>query len=52
MTVQIVPGFSPTNRILLYASFALSPAQFVSGLGNNCPTNLGFLAYNLYTQAQ
>ncbi|EGO56187.1 hypothetical protein NEUTE1DRAFT_83238 [Neurospora tetrasperma FGSC 2508] len=52
MTIQIVPGFSPTNRILLYASLALSPAQFVSGLGNNCPSNLGFLAYNLYTQVQ
>lgn len=52
MSVQIVQGFSPTNRILLYASLALSPAAFISGLGNNCPSNVGFLAYNLYTQIQ
>ncbi len=52
MAIQIVPGFSLTNRVLLYASFALSPAQFVSGVGNPCPSNLGFLAYNCYTQAR
>jgi hypothetical protein len=28
----------------------LAPAQFISGIGNNCPSNLGFLAYNWYTQ--
>jgi len=50
MTIQIVPGFSKTNRWLLYASFMLSPAQFFSGLRNNCPSNLGFLAYNWYNQ--
>ncbi|KAK4113687.1 hypothetical protein N656DRAFT_706694 [Canariomyces notabilis] len=50
MSVQIVPGFSLTNRLILYASLLLSPAQFVSGLGNPCPSNIGFLAYNLYTQ--
>jgi len=49
-TVQIVQGFSKTNRWLLYASMMLSPAQFVSGLDSNCPSNLGFLAYNWYTQ--
>jgi hypothetical protein len=51
-TVQIVAGFSLTNRLLLYASLALSPAQFLSGWGSHCPTNLGFLAYNVYTQVQ
>ncbi|KAF2183932.1 hypothetical protein K469DRAFT_689678 [Zopfia rhizophila CBS 207.26] len=49
-TVQIIPGFSLTNRWLLYSSFMLAPAQFISGMGNNCPSNLGFLAYNWYTQ--
>ncbi|RHZ67315.1 uncharacterized protein CDV56_105227 [Aspergillus thermomutatus] len=28
----------------------LAPAQFLSGIGSNCPSNLGFLAYNYYTQ--
>lgn len=50
--VDVVQGFSLTNRWLLYASLMLSPAQFVSGIGNNCPSNLGFLAYNLFTQVQ
>ncbi|KFY45458.1 hypothetical protein V494_00954 [Pseudogymnoascus sp. VKM F-4513 (FW-928)] len=49
-TITIVDGFSLTNRWLLYASFMLAPAQFYSGLGNNCPSNIGFLAYNWYTQ--
>jgi hypothetical protein len=49
MSVQIVPRFSLANRLILYASF-LAPAQFVSGIGNHCPSNIGFLAYNLYTQ--
>jgi hypothetical protein len=47
-----VSGFSLTNRWLLYASFMLAPAQFISGVGNNSPTNVGFLAYNWYTQIQ
>ena len=38
------------NRWLIYTSFMLAPAQFVSGIGSNCPSNVGFLAYNLYTQ--
>lgn len=50
MAVQIVPGFSLTNRLILYASLILSPAQFVSGRGNHCPSNIGFLVYNWYTQ--
>jgi hypothetical protein len=28
----------------------LSPAQFITGIGSNCPSNIGFLAYNWYTQ--
>ena len=49
-TVHVIQGFSKINRWLLYASFMLAPAQFISGIGNNCPSNLGFLAYNWYTQ--
>ncbi|KFY29223.1 hypothetical protein V493_02483 [Pseudogymnoascus sp. VKM F-4281 (FW-2241)] len=49
-TVTIVDGFSTINRWLLYTSFMLAPAQFASGLNNNCPSNVGFLAYNWYTQ--
>ncbi|EFY85087.1 hypothetical protein J3459_011207 [Metarhizium acridum] len=49
---QVVDGFSLTNRWLLYTSFMLSPAQFISGIGSNCPSNIGFLAYNWYTQLQ
>jgi len=51
-TVAIVDGFSLLNRWLLYTNFMLAPAQFASGLGNNCPSNIGFLAYNWYTQVQ
>src|SRR4051812_32092244 len=51
-TIQVIPGFSLTNRWLLYTSMMLAPAQFVSGLGSNCPSNIGFLAYNWYTQIQ
>ena len=47
---QTVAGFSLTNRWLLYASIMLSPAQFISGLKSNFPSNFGFLAYNWYTQ--
>lgn len=49
---QVVQGFSLTNRWLLYASMMLAPAQYAGGLGNNIPTNFGFLAYNWYTQVQ
>jgi hypothetical protein len=49
-TVQIVPGFSLVNRWLLYTSFMLAPAQYASGLKSHCPSNIGFLAYNWYTQ--
>lgn len=49
-TVQIVSGFSLLNRWLLYANMMLSPAQFISGWRSNCPSNIGFLAYNWYTQ--
>src|ERR1700748_847816 len=51
-SVKIVAGFSLTNRWLLYTSFMLSPAQLISGWQSNCPSNLGFLAYNWYTQVQ
>ncbi|KAK2853213.1 hypothetical protein FQN49_005296 [Arthroderma sp. PD_2] len=50
--VQVVEGFSLVNRCLLYTSMMLSPAQFASGINNNCPSNIGFLAYNWYTQIQ
>lgn len=50
MSNHVVQGFSPTNRWLLYTSVMLAPAQFLSGIGSNCPSNLGFLAYNYYTQ--
>lgn len=46
----IIGGFSLTNRMLLYANALLAPAQFFSGIDNNCPSNLGFLAYNMYNQ--
>ncbi|KAL2157063.1 hypothetical protein VTH06DRAFT_7062 [Thermothelomyces fergusii] len=49
-TVQIAEGFSLTNRWLLYASAMLAPAQFITGLDSDFPSNLGFLAYNWYTQ--
>jgi hypothetical protein len=51
-SVQVVQGFSPLNRALLYISMMLAPAQFAAGLGSNCPSNIGFLAYNWYTQLQ
>ncbi|KAJ6443617.1 fungal zn(2)-Cys(6) binuclear cluster domain-containing protein [Purpureocillium lavendulum] len=50
MATQIVDGFSLTNRWLLYTSVMLAPAQFISGISSNCPSNIGFLAYNWYTQ--
>jgi len=48
--VEVPAGFSLTNRLLLYASLLLSPPQFMSGIGSNLPTNIGFLAYNWYNQ--
>src|SRR5260221_13690803 len=48
--VEVTPGFSLTNRLLLYASFLLTPGQAMSGIGSNLPTNIGFLAYNWYNQ--
>lgn len=30
----------------------LAPAQFISGIENNCPSNIGFLAFNWYTQVR
>jgi hypothetical protein len=48
--VTTVSGFSLTNRWLLYTSIMLAPAQFISGVRSNFPANLGFLAYNWYTQ--
>ena len=50
ITVQVVSGFSLTNRLLLYASIMLASAQNIAGVGSNGPGNLGFLAYNWYTQ--
>src|SRR5665213_2370114 len=49
---QVVGGFSLTNRLLLYASILLAPAQLIAGVGNNLPINIGFLGYNWYTQYQ
>src|ERR1700733_3114185 len=48
--VQVVPGFSKTNRWLLYTSLMLSPAQFMSVIGSISPSSIGFLAYNWYNQ--
>lgn len=50
IAVEVVDGFSVTNRWLLYTSLMLTPAQLMSGIGSNSPTNLGFLAFNYYTQ--
>lgn len=49
---EVVAGFSLLNRWLLYTSMMLAPAEGVAGWGSNCPSNLGFLAYNIYTQVQ
>ncbi|KAJ3544964.1 hypothetical protein NMY22_g2610 [Coprinellus aureogranulatus] len=46
----VMPGFSATNRALLYGSLITSPVQAVFGLGSNSPLNLGFLAYSWYQQ--
>ena len=47
---QVIQGFSLTNRWLLYTSVMLTPAQAIAGIGSNYPTNIGFLAYNWYSQ--
>ncbi|PPR00504.1 hypothetical protein CVT24_005528 [Panaeolus cyanescens] len=46
----VAPGFSLTNRWLLYTSLMLTPTQATAGLGSSAPINLGFLAYNGYQQ--
>lgn len=48
--IQVVEGFSQLNRALIYVSAILAPAQAVSGIGHTGLSNLGFLAYNWYTQ--
>lgn len=50
MSIEVVQGFSLTNRWLIYTSLMLTPAQAISGAGSNCPSNIGFLAYNWYNQ--
>ena len=50
-TIQVVDGFSQLNRALMYTSAILAPAQAISGIGHTGLSNLGFLAYNWYTQA-
>ena len=47
---NVVPGFSLTNRWLLYTSIMFTPAQGLSGVGSHCPSNIGFLAYNYWQQ--
>jgi len=48
--VQVVAGFSKTNRWLLYTSAFLTPTQGVLGFGSRFPIGIGFLAYNWYNQ--
>ncbi|OAL48170.1 hypothetical protein IQ07DRAFT_655652 [Pyrenochaeta sp. DS3sAY3a] len=48
--VQVVQGFSNINRAIMYISAILAPAQAVAGIGHTGISNLGFLAYNYYTQ--
>ncbi|TEB21392.1 hypothetical protein FA13DRAFT_1757552 [Coprinellus micaceus] len=50
VVANVVSGFSLTNRWLLYTSLMLTPAQALSGIGNHCPSNIGFLAYNWWQQ--
>lgn len=49
-TVQVLPGFSLTNRCLLYSSCVLALPQAIAGLETHIPINIGFLAYNWYNQ--
>ncbi|KAJ3531772.1 hypothetical protein NMY22_g8015 [Coprinellus aureogranulatus] len=46
----VSPGFSLTNRWLIYTSLMFTPAQALSGVGSHCPSNIGFLAYNWWQQ--
>ncbi|KAH6910580.1 hypothetical protein BKA70DRAFT_87393 [Coprinopsis sp. MPI-PUGE-AT-0042] len=50
MENAVLPGFSVTNRWLLYTSIMLTPAQLFSGFGSSSPSNIGFLAFNWYNQ--
>lgn len=50
VVANVVPGFSVTNRWLMYTSLMFTPAQALSGVGSDCPSNIGFLAYNWYQQ--
>jgi hypothetical protein len=49
-TMRVVADFSLMNCRLLYTSITLAPSRFMSGVGGNCPSNLGFLAFEYYTQ--
>ena len=51
-TIQVLAGFSLTNRCILYASAVLSVPQAIAGLESHIPINIGFLAYNWYNQIQ
>lgn len=50
--MKLAPGFSLTNWLLLDTSYCLAPAQFMAGLNSHCLSNIGFLAFNWYTQLQ
>ena len=50
MTIYLPEGYSLINRIIIYTSTALAPAQYISGVGSNCFSNLGFLTFNIYSQ--
>ncbi|KAF5332492.1 hypothetical protein D9611_005475 [Ephemerocybe angulata] len=50
VVANVVAGFSPVNRALIYLNFLLSQTQFFTGFDTKCPSNLGFLAFNLYQQ--
>ncbi|KAF5330606.1 hypothetical protein D9619_005194 [Psilocybe cf. subviscida] len=46
----VMPGFSLTNRLLLYANIITVPAAALGGLGTHLPINAGFLGYTIYQQ--
>lgn len=48
--VQVVQGFSNLNRAIMYLSAILAPTQAIASIGHTGVSNLGFLAYNYYTQ--
>ncbi|CAO2651392.1 Nn.00g039620.m01.CDS01 [Neocucurbitaria sp. VM-36] len=48
--IPVVQGFSQLNRALMYTSALLAPAQALSSINQTGLSNLGFLAYNYYTQ--